>query len=138
MRLPSSVQEIANIIGTERALYLIGQLPKCRAGVPGKQSTRVIMYVPKTLKPDDRLVKILGWQDAAKLVNAFSGEIMQPANCADIYRDFRDRSIIRFSGEGMKPQAIADLLGVSGTHVRALLRKIPQQNKAVTTKKNMQ
>lgn len=85
------------------------------------------MYVPKTLKPDHILVRLLGWSDAQRLVDVFGGEILQPANCADIYRQFRDRSIIRMAGDGMKPAAIAELMGVSDRHVRNLLREMPQE-----------
>ncbi|QMP19222.1 hypothetical protein [Pseudomonas phage Persinger] len=118
---------------------MIGQLPRCYAGVDGaksygrdgktsKRGVRVIMYVPKRLKPDDSLVRILGWHDAKRLVDAFGGEILQPASCAEIYRRFRDQSAIRMAREGMKPDAIAELLGVSDRHVRNLLREIPQED----------
>lgn len=130
MRLPTSVQEIADVIGSDRALYLVGQLPKCYSGIEGKRGVRVILYVPKRLKPDDNLVRILGWHDAMRLVNAFGGEILQPASCAEIYRDFRDRSIIRMSRDGMKTADIAKLMDVSDRHVRNLLREIPQEERS--------
>jgi hypothetical protein len=137
MQLPASVREIANVIGVERALYLIGQLPRCFAGVGTKGGTgrdkctrkswRVIMYVPKSLKPNDQLVRILGWHDACKLVAEFGGEILQPANCAHVYKRFRDISIARMLQAGDKPQAIAELMGVSERHVRNIKREIPQE-----------
>ncbi|MBF9235567.1 helix-turn-helix domain-containing protein [Microvirga alba] len=127
MRLPDSVQEIADVIGRDEALFLIGQLPTCYAGNPGHRSHRVILYVPKTLKPNHRLVTILGWHTAMKLVNFFGGEILQPANCQEIYRAFRDREILRHLAGGMKPTAVADLMGVSERHVRNLLRENPQE-----------
>jgi hypothetical protein len=128
MRLPRSVQEIAEVIGVERALFLIGQLPKCRAGLPGKESIRPIMYVPKSVKPNDRLVQILGWNDAQKIVRAFGGEILQPANCSEIYRRFRDATIVRMvRQDGADPSAVAELMGVTSRHVRNVLKEIPQQ-----------
>lgn len=126
MRLPASVQEIADVIGTERALYLIGQLPRCYS----KKSCHVIMYVPKSLKPDHQLVQILGWQDATRLVDVFGGEILQPASCADIYRQFRDRSILRLVDEGMKPADVAEMMEVSDRHVRNLVREKAQEDSA--------
>lgn len=126
MRLPASVQELASVIGTERALYLIGQLPKCVS----KKSTHVILYVPTytRLKPDHRLVQILGWLDAVKLCKAFGGEILQPANCAQLYRAFRDRSIYRLVTEqGMKLSEIAEQFDMTERHVRNVLREISQQ-----------
>lgn len=124
MRLPASVQEIADVIGTERALFLIGQLPRCYT----RKSCHVIMYVPKSLKPDHPLVATLGWHDAKRLVDVFGGEILQPASCADIYRQFRDRSILRMLDEGMKATAIAELMEVSDRHVRNLAREKAQED----------
>ena len=128
--LPRSVQEIADVIGTERALYLIGQLPRCYSKDPrwpNAKSSHVILYVPKVFKPDHQLVHLLGWHDARKLVDAFGGEILQPGSCADVYRRFLNRSIVRMAHEGMKPAAIAELLGVSTRHVLNLMRENPQE-----------
>lgn len=123
MRLPRSVQEIATVIGVERALYLVGQLPRCYS----RKSCHVILYVPKTLKPDHSLVQLLGWRDANKLVVAFAGEILQPANCAEVYRQFRDKTILRMGGEGLSAKVIAETLEVSDRHVRNLLREKAQE-----------
>lgn len=107
MQLPASVQEIADVIGRERALYLIGQLPRYLGGVPGKKSSRPILYVPtpQHLHDNHDLVRILGRGDAMKLCNAFPGENLQPANCADIYRQYRDgemkRMVGAMEGEGL-------------------------------------
>lgn len=131
MRLPNSVQEIADVIGRERALYLIGQLPRCVAGAPGKQSSRVILYVPtvQRLPADHELVRILGWNDAVKLCRAFGGEILQPANCAEIYRRYRDEQIARMSSEGASTAYISATVGVTEQHVRFIVRamKNPQE-----------
>lgn len=124
MQLPASVQEIASVIGTERALYLIGQLPRCYT----KKSCHVILYVPKHLKPDHQLVRLLGWNDARRLVAEFGGEILQPANCAEIYRQFRDRSILQMLAGGSRPAAVAELMGVSDRHVRNLQRENAQED----------
>lgn len=129
MRLPASVRELADVIGTERALFLIGQLPKCVS----KKSTHVILYVPTQarLTPDHRLVQILGWRDAVKLCQAFGGEILQPANCAQLYRSFRDRSIYRLvTQDGMKLSEVAELFEMTERHVRNVLREISQQETA--------
>lgn len=126
MRLPRSVQEIADVIGTEQALYLVGQMPRFRNASRG--NLQPVMYVPtrSRLNPKHELVRILGWNDAQALVGAFGGEILQPANCAEIYRAFRDRSIVRMHADGMKPAAIAELMDVSDRHVRNLVREKPQ------------
>ena len=127
MRLPASVQEIADVIGRERALFLVGQLPRCYVSTAGHQSWRVIMYVPKELKPSHELVKILGWHDASKLVAAFGGEILNPASCAEVYRAFRDKTALAMSEAGMKPTEVAEALGVSDRHVRNLRKEKTQE-----------
>lgn len=133
MRLPNSVQEIADVIGRERALYLIGQLPRCYAGAPGKQSSRVIMYVPtaQRLPADHDLVRILGWNEAVKLCQHFGGEILQPANCAEIYRRYRDAQVVRMLRDGMSTAQIATIVQVSERQVRmvrASAGEIPQED----------
>lgn len=126
MRLPASVQEIAEVIGTERALYLVSQLPRCcfkDRRWPGAESPHVILYVPKAIKPDHLLVRILGWTDASRMVKAFGGEILQPATCAGLYRQFRDQAIVRLvAEEGASAAMAAEWFDVSERHVRNLLR----------------
>lgn len=124
-KLPRSVQEIADVIGRDCALFLIGQLP--RAYSPCHPSGQVILYVPKVLKVDHPLVGMIGWKTASQLVHAFGGEILQPAHCADLYRDFRDRSIVRLLRDGHRPAILAEWFGVCDRHVRNLEREFPQE-----------
>lgn len=129
MRLPSSVQEIADVIGRDRALFLVGQLPRC---YKTRQHTKqagwhVILYVPKVIKPDHQLVQILGWADATKLVAVFGGEILQPANCTEVYRAFRDKTALAMIEAGKTPVEVAELLGVSDRQVRNLRREKAQE-----------
>ncbi len=114
------------MIGVDRALFLVGQLPRCIS----KKSTHVILYVPKAanLKPDHRLVRILGWNDAVKLCRAFGGEILQPATCAELYRDFRNKSIRRLVNiEAIKPRAVAEMFGMSERQISNILKEKPQE-----------
>lgn len=130
MKLPESVQEIAEVIGRERALYLIGRLPKTyppSTRTKNGATERVILYVPKSLRPDHALVNILGWHDAMKLVRVFGGEILQPANCREVYRRFRDQSIRSFLMAGASATHIAGLMGVSDRHVKNIAREISQE-----------
>lgn len=127
MMLPASVQEIADVIGRDEALHLISRLPTCYAGGKGKQSTRVILYVPKKLKPNHRLVQILGWDRANQLVEGFGGEILQPANCAGVYKEQRDKEIRRLaSEEGKRPAELAAMFKLSERQIRNLTRSVPK------------
>lgn len=145
MRLPASVQEIADVIGDERALFLIGRLPRCYT--PGKSGSswetgkrvgaeRVIMYVPKRLDLDHQLVTILGWIDAQKLVSVFGGEILCPATCTSIYRPFRDEHIARLVAEGTPVPMVAEWFDVSERHVRNLTREKPQEERRAANDNN--
>ena len=120
MQLSSVVREIAEVIGRDRALYLIGKLPRCHAGVEGKKSWRVILYVPKVAKlsPKHRLVEILGMTDAENLCRAFGGEILQPGNCTGIYRPWRDSGIAKLARKGVPNKTLAEWFGISERQVR--------------------
>lgn len=141
MKLPASVQEIADVLGIERALFLIGQLPRCYfrdPRWPDAKNAHVIMYVPKVqnLGPSHELVRIVGWTDAVKLCHAFGGEILRPASCAGIYRDFRDQNIARLLRERVPPAMVAEWFGVSERHVKNLLRENPQEERRAANDNN--
>ncbi|BCN09928.1 hypothetical protein ACNRBS_20830 [Ralstonia pseudosolanacearum] len=112
MQLPGSVQEIADVIGRQRALYLVGQLPRCGA--------QLTLYVPteQRLGDDHMLVRILGADDAAKLCRVFGGETLKPANCNAIYSRYRDAQMARMVGEGYPVSYVADMFDVSSQTVR--------------------
>ncbi len=116
--LPESVAEIAEVIGEEKTLHLIGQLPQA-----GSRNWRVCIYVPKELKPDHRLVQILGPEDAEKLRYAFSGMILQPSNCRFLIRDLRNQRIRDMRDSGYSVADIAHGVDLSPYRVREILAK---------------
>jgi hypothetical protein len=137
MKLPPSVSEIAEVIGDAKAMELIGKLPRhegrqrrertCRrqGGHLEFKRTRVMLYVPATLKEDHMLVRLIGWDSALKLVQAFGGEVLKPATCAEVYRRFRDTSIRNMTAEGgWTVEQLAEIMGVSVRHVRNVQREI--------------
>jgi hypothetical protein len=137
MRLSGVVQEIADVIGRERALFLIGKLPRIYCQARGtSQGERVVMYVPKQITTQHVLVRILGWNDAAKLVQVFGGEVMQPGNCSEIYRAFRDRSIVRLHKQGMPKAELARLMNVHPRTITELLREKPQEERKAANDNN--
>lgn len=120
------------MIGREPALYLVGQLPRysppSTTTAAGGTERRVYVYVPHAswLKPDHQLVSVLGWVNAEKLCRHFGGEFLHLANCAEIYRTFRDDAIVRVVREGVPVKMAAEWFGVSERHVRNKLREKPQ------------
>lgn len=123
--LPRSVQEIAEVIGRERALFLIGSLP--RAYSSGHAAGQPILYIPKSLRPDHPLVRTLGWTDAQKLVKAFGGEILQPCACTAIIKAFRHQTIRSMAKRGFKQKVIAMQTDLSMSMVAKILRAKPQE-----------
>lgn len=120
MELPRSVQEIADVIGRDEALYLIGQLPTytVRDKRGHVKETRVILYVPKRLELTSDLVRILGWNDATKMVRHFGGELLYPGNCNEIYKRFIIQTIKRMCAEGTDHKTIAATLEISERTVK--------------------
>jgi hypothetical protein len=138
--LPRSVQEIADVLGTERALFLISQLPRCHwqdKRSPGTQSTGAILYIPRSVKPDHQLVRMLGWQDAQKMIRTFGGEILKPATaCADLYRPFRDAGIKRMVGDGTPVRMVAEWFDMTERHVRNIVGEIPREERRAANQDN--
>lgn len=145
MDLPGSVQQIADVIGSDKALLLVGKLPRCYRADPrypskpatakrkasaGAMNSQAVMYVPKVcnLTTDHNLVQILGWIDAEKLCKAFGGEIMYPAKCANIARKFLNDSILAMARTGLKSTTVAAMFDVSERHVRNLVRENPLED----------
>lgn len=131
MDLPRSVQEIADVIGRERALYLIGQLPSFTVRDerrPAAVRTKIILYVPKTLKPTCDLVRIIGWNDASKLVKHFGGELLYPGTCAELHRRFMIATVIRMVSEGMNHKTIARNLDISERTVKRYCADMPPKD----------
>lgn len=124
--LPPSTQEIADVIGREKALFLIGQLKP----TPGR-SWRVCLYVPRRMPLDHWLVRLLGYQDAEELRREFGGIILQPGSCSHLVREFRNREVRRMAAEGMSHAEIADAVGLSSRHVRNLLAERPPEETPV-------
>lgn len=114
--LPDSVQEIADVIGREKALEFIGKLPQA-----GKRKWRVCIYIPKSLPPDHKLVELLGWHDADRMVRAFSGMILQPSNCRFLERDYRRRRVVELHREGLTAKEIGEQVELSAYWVREII-----------------
>jgi hypothetical protein len=121
--LPASVQMIADVIGVDEALRLVNLLPrKYRKQNP---SGEAILYVPKaeSLGADHRLVQILGYPAALKLVRVFGGEILYPAICKQVITACREDTVIRFRAKGMRKIEIATMLQISERQVSRIIAK---------------
>lgn len=114
------------MIGVEKALFLVGRLPRYYSSGKAGEKVHVSLYVPtiKRLKFTHDLVNWLGWIDAEKLSQAFGGEILQLGTCIGIYRQFRDENIIRLIKQGTPISIIATWFEMSEKHIKNLAREI--------------
>lgn len=118
MKLPESVQDIADVIGEDAALKLVESLPQC-----GKRPWRRMLYVPKRLQPDHKLVAALGWNDAVKMVRYFGGEILQVAACQAIKREQQYARIHDMTAQGVNKKEVARREGITLRMVNWVLKE---------------
>lgn len=117
MRLPKSVQEIAEVIGHEKALWLVRQLPPC-----GKRDRRRNLYVPKpnNLTTNHKLVELLGWADAMSMCEAIGPKTLQPS--LQYYdRALDNRDILTLKDKGYEVSQIAQEKGCSEKWVQNVI-----------------
>jgi hypothetical protein len=120
--LPGVAQEIADVIGRYDTLRLIDQLPAA-----GSRNWRVCVYVPKTMPPDHKLIRILGWAKAERLRRHFGGEILQPSNCRYLLKAQRQSAVWFLARSGVDRGEIAEWLGLSRYRVNEILRGNPPE-----------
>lgn len=112
--LPSSVQEIADVIGRQNALTLVGRVNNS-------------FYVPKPEKivEEHWIAQTIGLEAALILSNEFRGLILKVANCRSIYRVFRNRTFCRLWDEGWSKSEIAQCFRITERHVNNILKQAP-------------
>ncbi|MEX3924394.1 hypothetical protein AB4Y36_10235 [Paraburkholderia sp. BR10936] len=122
--LPTNVEEVARIIGRDKALFLVGALPRYERRNHGDGTVRydIMAYVPtiSRLKPDHALSKLLGYAVAGRLSKAFGGSLLRLESCREIYRSYRDRMVREFYAEGMRASEIAELFSITDRTVRTI------------------
>lgn len=110
MRLPKSVQQIADVIGRDKALRLVRELPRC-----GSRSRRRNLYIPTAdnLRDDHKLIGLVGKEDALALTEALGGQTIQPALCRYMERAMANRRILALRDLGRSVAEIAAELQVT-------------------------
>lgn len=118
MRLPKSVQQIADVIGRDKALQLVRRLPPC-----GRRPRRRNLYIPTpaNLARDHRLVELVGWEDALALAEALGGQTIQPALCRYMERAMDNRRVLALRDMGRTAPEIAEEMGISEKWVTAII-----------------
>jgi len=120
--LPQNVRAIADCIGKDKALALVGQLKRTpQTKADGRTRQRIWLYIPKTLNPKSRLVEILGWKDAFKLTQVFTGETICLESCQAMATEFLHRSIRQQFNDGIDIDTLAVLFGMNPRSILKIL-----------------
>lgn len=128
MKLPQNIQAVAEVIGREKALYLVGQLPRTRqVKQDSRVRWRIYLYVPKRLTADCNLVQILGWSDALKMSRMFGGEILQLESCKQLATDFLHLSIRAQHHAGASIQVLSTSFGMTTKSIVRILDTGPEE-----------
>lgn len=119
--LPQTVRDVAEVIGRRQAFILAGAVcPPATAERRSDRGRSGCIYVPIALTTgrNERLVEILGHDDAKRIVDAFGGMILHFPCCEAFARYYRDRAIQRMAADGWNRKAVAWMFGVSERTVR--------------------
>lgn len=121
--LPGPVREIADVIGRESAMALVGRVVKWdRADVTDKRRARCgSVYIPRTLESGCRLLELVDREQAEKLVAALGGAVMKVSVPAKPIREYYRQMARYFRYSGMMPREIAEAMQVSPRQVYNLL-----------------
>ena len=115
--------EVAEFIGADAAVTLVNSMRPSTS-----RSWRVCFYVPKRLKVDHSLARIIGWRDANCLSRSFGGEILQTSNLRMHEREWRSISIFALHlRSNASVHRIAEELGVDRTTVAKTLSGKPPE-----------
>lgn len=117
MQLPKSVQQIADVIGSDEALQLVRKL---RQRCPGRT---LYVYVPNAerLHVNHSLVLMVGYENAVALAEHFGGTHLYPSPCKYLERAVKNRHILALRDTGRTPREIADELGLSIKWIMSVL-----------------
>lgn len=117
MRLPRSVQEIADVIGRDQALHLVARLrERCTS-----RTLNIYIPAPDRLHARHALVEMIGMEDAQALAQVFGGAHVYPASCRQMRRALENRDILKLRDAGMSIKEIAAELALSTKWVQAVV-----------------
>ena len=120
--LPAIMRDVAAVIGRRQAFALSGAV--CPRKTPDRRGvTRGragCVYVPRTLRDgrSERLIEILGRDDAQRMVDAFGGEILHFPPCYRFMQWHRDAAIRRMAAEGSPLWVVAWMFDMTERNVR--------------------
>ncbi len=118
--LPSTVAEIADVIGRDAAI----QLAHARAATRN-------LYVPHNMPDGHWLPRMIGMDAASRLQRVYSGELIPIATCRDMDRHERNRSIAEDHSAGFSIRHLATRYGLTTRRIGMILaRRVPTKRKS--------
>lgn len=125
--LPAIVRDVAAVIGRRQAFALSGAV--CPRKKPDRRDTTRgrsgCIYIPRTLRDgrSERLIEILGREDAQRMVGAFGGEILYFPSCTRYMQWHRDAALRRMVADGEPDWVVAWMFDVCERTVRNIGRE---------------
>ena len=114
--LPDSVQEIAEVVGREKAVRLVeGTRPS------GKRRWRRSLYVPAEMPEGHRIATLIGFEDAARLSFSHGNCILELPACHALRKAYLADYVMRLHDQGAEEAEIAREIGVEKKTVAGLL-----------------
>ncbi|MBF0192871.1 MAG: hypothetical protein HQL99_17295 [Magnetococcales bacterium] len=110
--LPSSLEEIAEVIGREGALQLVNACGGTR------------IFVPRKLRVQHKLVTMLGFEQARRLSHHFGGETLTVVRAAELLRRTRNREIVRRYDAGAGVRQLARDNALTERQIYAILSSV--------------
>lgn len=106
--LKGDLRAIAEVIGRQKALYLVGQCPRYKVE-KRTGSGQLLLYIPQPcrLRTNHKLVNMLGYADAMKLCTIFGGELLVLSQCRHILLKNRNEGIRAMLDIGFKIEDVA-------------------------------
>lgn len=129
LKLGQTYHEVASVVGWDRAVE-IGMLAWHNASPPSKRRGRDAgrrggfgaIYVPQKIDASggQKIVKLIGMEDARRLVAAFPGEQLCFQSIEAASFDRRNRAIAEQVAEGRRAAVVAACFDLDERHVRRI------------------
>lgn len=117
MRLPKSVQQIADVVGRDKAMQMVRALRERQSG----KTLSIYVPQPERLHINHALVELLGYEDALALCQAYGGTHLYPSAMRYLHRAVRNRQILALRDTGMTLDEVAEQLGLSRKWVASVV-----------------
>lgn len=106
--LPTYVRQLADLIGRENAMKLVHEFGRW-------------LYVPRVIKPDHRIAKVVGIENAHKMSEEFSCIIIELGICKSLQQRLRNERIREMHSEGMRIKTISIAMNLSQRQIANII-----------------